>query len=759
VPEGDGQWRLYRPARGRRLAWLIFGLGAVFAGVWLLYTYFRQPLDRQTAEGGVVSMFTGIVGLFVAWHQPGVSVMKPAPDEQRDVRDPLRQHLGRQNRLRRMDDPATRALALRVHPAISLPQSAGPAAMTAGSRSHLPGPDDARSLDRDLPAFVERDTGPEVLEWLRRAREHGGFLVLIGGSSVGKTRLLYEATREVTGDFEVLVPDLGDGDLVNKIAGATSPLPRLIVWLDELQRFLEGPYLTPGSAPITAQTVRYLLTAPTPVIIVGTAWLSYATRLGATEADPATGHPQFRYPSAADILDLADIVNLETFSDDERSAAKKLMSHDPRLAEALADPHYNVTEVLAGAPELIRRYQQATEEQKAVLHAALDARRLGTSGMQGPLSEGFLRDAARLYLSTVHPDDTWFPPALAELTSGNRPHDRAMAPLIPIPSADRTHVRGYIVADYLLQHLPASSHTERLHDMAKLLAGQAPASSPPPARAVSTEHPAGLAETLLNWAGNAIVIDPGAALWRATARQRDAMGSRIIRFELAGVQEPSLSYNPLREIRRRTPTELEDFTEMFKPLVNDPSEKGEAAALLLLAVFSRYMEDTTEPSLRGMAQFIEEPSFYSGMQLLSYLSNVQDPTRPGHLFAAALAEEFEKLDDEDFVEEMLLRSRGALSLFTSYPIGDRTEHHDLLLAELVASEKLTTLYVTFPKHHLERWRPFVRMLCAQFARGLREAATLHTTLIAIDGTDALGPNALQDLATSPVEGIDLVTHR
>jgi tetratricopeptide (TPR) repeat protein len=105
-----------------------------------------------------------------------------------------------------------------------------------------------------------------------------------------------------------------------------------------------------------------------------------------------------------------------------------------------------VTEVLAGAPELMRRYEQATEEQKAVLHAAIDARRVG---IQAVLSEQLLREAARGYLSTVHPGNTWFPPALDELT---RPK-RGTAPLIPVPNADYSQVLGFAVADYLLQHL------------------------------------------------------------------------------------------------------------------------------------------------------------------------------------------------------------------------------------------------------------------------------------------------------------------
>jgi len=90
-----------------------------------------------------------------------------------------------------------------------------------------------------LPAWVERGKENNVLQWLREASESGGFLVIVGDSSVGKTRLLYETVLDVLPDWFVLVPDLGEGDVVNAVADSTFRLPKLVVWLDELQRFLD----------------------------------------------------------------------------------------------------------------------------------------------------------------------------------------------------------------------------------------------------------------------------------------------------------------------------------------------------------------------------------------------------------------------------------------------------------------------------------------------------------------------------------------
>jgi tetratricopeptide (TPR) repeat protein len=450
---------------------------AVGAGAILV----PEPLDVQSGRADVAStlgLLLGIATFVVAVLQlrQGSGSGRPVgPDVRREQQaiDGLRAYLGRQDNLRLMGDPATPGLGLRVHPAIDLPPPstatgkeavAPPAAGWAGllpthwleRRTHR-----RSSLDRDLPTFVDRDQGSQIHRWMHAARETGGFLLLVGNSSVGKTRLLYETARKVLPDFAVLAPDLGDGNLVNQLAAATFPLPRLLVWLDELQRFLDGPYRTPGSTPITAATVRRLLDAPTPVIIVGSLWPEHAAQLRTSDTEPPTDKPRPRYPNAVDILDdrrLHEVV-LRTFSTGERQAAVRLAAHDPRLATALADRNFNVTEILAGARELVRRYERATNDQQAVIHAAIDARRLG---IHAPLTDRLLSEAARGYLTTIHRDDSWFGPTLAELTSAHRSHDRATAPLLAVPNADRSGVLGYTVADYLLQRLSRQRRSARV---------------------------------------------------------------------------------------------------------------------------------------------------------------------------------------------------------------------------------------------------------------------------------------------------------
>jgi hypothetical protein len=447
---------------------------AVIAGVTALAGLTEPPSWLSWCPpwlSATVAAVLGVLGTW--WAEPWAERRQAEAEKERQAVERLRKYLGgRVQALPRLGEPGAKALALRVHEAIPISQpGAGAATSTVPAPLSQPrgsrpsrwgmqrGPD-RDGIDVDLPKFVDRDIGPVIRQWLQSARRSGGFLLLVGNSSVGKTRLLYEAACAALPDFAVLAPDRGDGDLVNKVAEAAFPLPKLIMWLDELQRFLDGPYLDRqrGETPITAAAVRQLLdNTQTPVIILGTMWPEHAIQLRATEPDPVTDGRRPRHPGAADILDGGRVQEktLESFSNREREAAAKLASADPRLAQALADRDYNVTEVLAGAPQLDRRYKQADEEQKAVLNAAIDARRVG---IQAPLTDRLLGAAARGYLTTVHSDDSWFLPALTEVTR----QELATAPLIPVLTADRRSVAGYTVADYLLQRLTRERRSRRL---------------------------------------------------------------------------------------------------------------------------------------------------------------------------------------------------------------------------------------------------------------------------------------------------------
>jgi predicted negative regulator of RcsB-dependent stress response len=411
------------------------------AGWWLIplaLQFLARDLAEQDQLASVVSMVIGLASL-------SVSVVGLVRNRAPDLPSP-RFVMDRPGRLPRIDEVGVSALALRVHPA------SDPLGSPARSRRRRSEPDPA------LPTFVRRAQGRELSAWMRKARVDGGFVLLVGNSCVGKSRLLYETARSELPGYAVLAPELGDGARVERFAAGPVPSPGLIVWLDELQRFLPGPYLAEGSTPVTAAALRQLIDGPVPVVVVGTLWPRYFAALQAPAKEPG-GEFVPRYPAAMDVIDGLHpaVIRLESFLPTERSAAADLAWADERLATALADPDYNVTEALAGARTIVDRYERGTDEQRTILHAVADTRRLG---VQGLLTEHLLHAAAAGYLTRSGSDDTWFPRALGELVRDDRPEDRATAPLILVSGEPP----GCTMTDYLLQRLVAARDGEPVPD-------------------------------------------------------------------------------------------------------------------------------------------------------------------------------------------------------------------------------------------------------------------------------------------------------
>lgn len=285
----------------------------------------------------------------------------------------------------------------------------------------------------DLPRYVARDRDDTVRAMLDEAASSGGFVLLVGGSSVGKTRMLFEALRSRLPDWWLLHPTSG----VEVAALLQAQPTRTVVWLDELQRYLDGP------DRLTAATVRALLHAG--VVVVGTIWpreydarMALAVPGGAEEADNRA------------LLDLAKTVVVPAaFTRTELARAKVLARVDERLDIAVRAGDPGVTQILAAAPDVQRRWEHADDPYgAAMITAAVDARRLG---MQAPVTREHLAEAIPGYLTwdqqAEAPAD-WLERAVAYATRKVR---GAASALVPDSGGVMGQVRGYRAADYLLQ--------------------------------------------------------------------------------------------------------------------------------------------------------------------------------------------------------------------------------------------------------------------------------------------------------------------
>jgi hypothetical protein len=260
-------------------------------------------------------------------------------------------------------------------------------------------------------------------------------VLLVGGSSVGKTRSAVEAVKALLPDWWLVHPAGPD-----QIAAlAATPVPRTVAWLDELQRYLDGEH------GLTGAVVRTLLNVPHPAVIIGTLWPDLYT-VYTTLPAPGGADPHAR---EREVLDLAAVIPIDpAFSAAERGRARAAATRDPRLRVALESAGYGLTQTLAAAPQLVARWQHADPYARAVLTAALDAARLGA---RAPLSAEFLRAAAPGYCTSqqqAEAPENWFEQALAY--ASGKLHG-AVAVLSPA-GAGMGQVAGYTAADYLIQY-------------------------------------------------------------------------------------------------------------------------------------------------------------------------------------------------------------------------------------------------------------------------------------------------------------------
>jgi TIR domain len=302
-----------------------------------------------------------------------------------------------------------------------------------------------------LPEYVPRDVDNAehgVRAKVAAATRRGGFVLLVGGSSVGKTRCAVEAVKTLLPEWWLVHPT--DPDQIAALA--TAPVPQTVVWLDELQRYLDGEH------GLTGAVVQALLDPSHPTVIIGTLWpdryITYTTVPPPGGSDP---HARER-----EVLDLAAVIRIDPeFSEAEQGRARAAAVRDPRLLIALESARYGLTQTLAAAPQLVARWEDAKTASPyawAVLTAALDAARLGA---RTPLSAGLLRAAAPGYLTgqqQAKAPGNWFELALAYATGKLRGASAALSPV----GVGMSQIAGYTVANYLIQQASRERRSARV---------------------------------------------------------------------------------------------------------------------------------------------------------------------------------------------------------------------------------------------------------------------------------------------------------
>ncbi|MGW4368012.1 tetratricopeptide repeat protein [Nocardia takedensis] len=273
-------------------------------------------------------------------------------------------------------------------------------------------------------------TAHQVDARLAEALSGDRLVVVVGPSKSGKTRTLFEAVRVHDSAARLVWPvidAIADVASHSRIAESSD---RLVVWLDDLHEYL------PGACALTPALLSALTARPGPTVVVATLRSEMRAQL--------RGGGELRRDTRM-LLEQAITIDLASTAEDPAECAAA-----ERAYPGYAGDRYGLGEGLAGAPELLARYDDARAADPllwTVIAVAIDWARIGRTD---PIPEPTLSDLTLRELRNTHPymDAT-----------GNGVRAAIHTARTPPPGAGRTaalhttflddETRGYRAFDYL----------------------------------------------------------------------------------------------------------------------------------------------------------------------------------------------------------------------------------------------------------------------------------------------------------------------
>jgi hypothetical protein len=287
-----------------------------------------------------------------------------------------------------------------------------------------------------VPPYITRDIEPE----LHAAVERGGFVLLVGESTAGKTRAAFEAIRLLCGSYSFAAP--ASRDAFPALLEVLTETGDCVVWLDDLERYL-------GADGLTLPALHRLLSTRVRVVVLATIRSHEYDRFRDRAESEVLAVDREVWRECRAVLRQAQVIHVERlWSAEEIRRARSHMA-DLRVAHALAAAErFGVAETLAAGPELTEAWRDAWApghhpRGAALVAAAAGARR---AGYHQPLPVAVLERMHIAFLderggAALHPES--LADALRWASSPTFPN---AANSLLIGSAEH----GYLAFDYLI---------------------------------------------------------------------------------------------------------------------------------------------------------------------------------------------------------------------------------------------------------------------------------------------------------------------
>ncbi|MCW8102235.1 ATP-binding protein [Streptomyces tauricus] len=392
---------------------------------WLRAGQFPQEIDPLLAVVRAVRLQAEAVGLADA---PATVAVLDEQQWRRAFQAEVRRRA--QGTSAAVEAAQSRSVLERIQPGLPLQEVTDPFHLEVKRAIEAP-----RASQSPLPAYVPREHDQALATVVDQAADgENGLVVLVGESSTGKTRALWEALNRLRTRDEPwrLWHPIDRQRPTTPLTELTHLPPYTVVWLNEAQLYLDS---RSGEQIASGLRTRLRDAQRAPVLVLATLWTEHWNTLTTRPPGAADVHSQAR-----ELLNGRRITVPSTFAGADLAALAGARGDDPRLGEAAdhaRDGH--VIQYLAGGPVLLDRYRDAPPTTRALIDTAMDARRLGA----GPhIPSAWLAHAAPGYLTESeweHRSDDWFEQALAYVTTR---HNGISAILTPVKTSSPRNQRA-----------------------------------------------------------------------------------------------------------------------------------------------------------------------------------------------------------------------------------------------------------------------------------------------------------------------------
>ncbi|MEU5821860.1 tetratricopeptide repeat protein [Streptomyces sp. NPDC047803] len=301
-----------------------------------------------------------------------------------------------------------------------------------------------------MPEYVVRTRDAELRRRVSEIHLQGGFVLVVGDSTAGKTRSAFEALLATCPDSKIWAPIDGP-DLIRNLRKVVDAQDGCFLWLDDLERYIGPDGLNPTVFSVMEQC---------KIRTIGTMRAEQYRRLSPSDGDPRSFDDMAKHNALGSrVLDQLDTVVLPRLWN-ETELARASEVKDSRVSGALAHSRlFGVAEYLAAGPRLYQEWSLAggpdgNPRGASLVAAAVDLARSGVTG-EVPLS--VLLELHETYLDRAG-GDILRPESIADaLEWATRRRYGVTSLLLPIKAGSH-----YRVFDYLPDALARTSEAARI---------------------------------------------------------------------------------------------------------------------------------------------------------------------------------------------------------------------------------------------------------------------------------------------------------